>query len=699
MSGEEKSVEEQEPAERKHASPTIKGVVFAVCYSVFLVFFMAYGEVYTNLTQFGFGPDLTWPAAQQFNFWQIWQPIISLMLLPILVAAALPGKYKFTMHDLAFIYSMIVPAVFIGSPQLGIGVDSTVSLQSAMANPSFADFITKYLSPLRGPWYDYALLEQMVGGQVAVPWSAWTSSVGWHFLYFLSILYFSVFASALIRRQVVDVEELPFPLERGMNGLFLLSSASKENKKRLITDKLFLLAFVIGFVFSFILWCGHYFATPELNLEAELTQYTWGMKTDFTQFALFTGALSFWFTPENFALGLLQPIEISLSVVAWYLILYDILPPIFVAAGQMNAIQPGAGSAGFVWWDANHFWSSPQTIFHQGYVPFTFGVMIAIGIFPLIKYRSSLVNSMRSVIGAVSEPAESEALPYRYLWLGFVASGLLFIVAQLMANVVWWLAILMLAWVAVIWLGIGMATAQSGLHWGGWGLGFGFLPEHTMVLFNGLQITDPAVAYPALVPGLALTAPRYFYMGTINMVPWSLSSFQLGKLTGTDNRTLFVAQLVGVTLSTLIAIPLTLYLYYTYGYLGRAGPSFHTYWWSFLTVNGDFFGAVNTPNEITYAGYFFGFAFTFVLYVLQTRLPFLRFVNPVGALVATFGGLFLWFPYLLAAIIKAMAFRVGGAQLYQSKIYPIAIGLLAGYFIVWWPRTILMFWQTRGITW
>jgi hypothetical protein len=269
----------------------------------------------------------------------------------------------------------------------------------------------------------------------------------------------------------------------------------------------------------------------------------------------------------------------------------------------------------------------------------------------------------------------------------------------MIANVVWWLAILMVVWIGVIWLGIGIATAQSGLHWGGWGLGYGFLPEHTMTLFNGLNITDPAVAYPALVPGLGLTAPRVFYTGTINMVPWSLSSFQLGKLTKTDTKKLFTAQLIGVTLTAIIAIPLTLYLFYTYGYLGHGYLKTHTYWWSYLTVNGDFFGAVNTPNEITYIGYFFGFAFTFILYAMQSRLPFLRFFNPVGALVAMFGGLFLWFPYLIAAIIKWIVFRVGGAQLFESKIMPIAIGLLAGYFIVWWPKTILMFWQARGTTW
>jgi len=75
-----------------------------------------------------------------------------------------------------------------------------------------------------------------------------------------------------------------------------------------------------------------------------------------------------------------------------------------------------------------------------------------------------------------------------------------------------------------------------------------------------------------------------------------------------------------------------------------------------------------------------GFAATIILTVLRHR--FLRFpLHHLGFIIGTTRGYRAWGGLLLAAIIKALAVRIGGVGLYR-RLIPAAIGLVLGHFVL-----------------
>ena len=54
-----------------------------------------------------------------------------------------------------------------------------------------------------------------------------------------------------------------------------------------------------------------------------------------------------------------------------------------------------------------------------------------------------------------------------------------------------------------------------------------------------------------------------------------------------------------------------------------------------------------------------------------------------------------WFPYLVAFIVQRIALRIGGAEFYNKKIIPFAVGLIFGLAILWF--ILAVGWTIKGV--
>jgi len=506
---------------------------------------------------------------------------------------------------------------------------------------------------------DPSLIRDAIYGLAAgasIPWGDWAIPLVYWTLMFIALMLSQFFFGLLVRKIYIDIEQLPFPLVTPTQTI--ITTAEKGGLKGFI-DKAFLVGVLIGAIAMLPdLWT---FISPAPavpwfgNTVFDLTPYLGSYLPGAT--------LSFNVKHGYTVLAYLAPTDVILSAWIWGLIFWILYPP----AGILTGILPAKGNYAAV----------------DG--PFLFGVMastgmlIALGIWPLILHREQVAKIINAALGRGELPEETtDGLRYRDTL--YLAAGtsllllLLFIVSGMPVLPAIALLVIFLLWN----LGYMRATAESAARSPHYGTTFDM--RYPLFLLGGFP------ANPSLTTSTFVTmASVPISMGGIDQTQtnlWATMGFmKLAKDTNTKASDMVKGITLIIVVCAIASVPMTLGLSYIYGLdakLKGAAIIVSSSPGTILPAANSFTAVPGSPMSLTQALYIVvGLLLVPALSLLRVQVPWLP-VNPVGVMLAGFSLMYAQ-ACLLGWILKFLTLRIGGAKAYEKYGVPAASGFLVGY--------------------
>jgi len=318
---------------------------------------------------------------------------------------------------------------------------------------------------------------------------------------------------------------------------------------------------------------------------------------------------------------------------------------------------------------------------------------LAVGLYPLFRNREVLSYIIRAAFRG-----EGEGRTYRILWIGWILSGAAYIAGLTILGMPIYYALFTITLLAVTQMCISRVVAEAGGFFGQAGqdqVSLGFSNVGNDIPY---AIRDPAFIYPWFVTvGLS---KGYSNLGfdRMNTLTWAMSSYKVAQNTRTKWTDLIPGHLITTALGIFIAVPLYLTLVYTGGYIGRLQPHYGIKWIpNYLDGRPLWFNKMGHFSvEPIYAAAI-GFLVAVLLFIARARIggPF-HYVSVAGLVSYQVTCALSWFPYLVAFIVQRIALRIGGAEFYNKKIIPFAVGLVLGLAILWF--VLAVGWTIKGVS-
>jgi hypothetical protein len=700
----------------------MKSLTIGITYMIVVILITQYWWYHIRLP---YTPELSQANAffndkEWMNPMIIW-PYFSLFIISALFAL-IPKRLRMTKSELTFVYAMIITCLIT---HMGGGYmytfDSNWGMQTYFNMP--------FLLPHWGPTGQHGLIYQaafvtyglcppvealgakevgvswLMGAGIGhnmlaapVPWGAWMPVMANWGLFFLGFLGFLTCFGALWKHVFVDVEDLAFPYATGANEIIQLSTDDKvpglfKNKWLWIgvgiaaICKLYDLAIMAGAV------------TPPVSVNAG------ELNLDPRYMAYASGGILFVFglMPAYTGIGILIPNSVLASFIIGGLIFLYIIPPVMLSAGMVTPPGPSWGNTwSLEMWPTERAWNFGRIA--NGWVDWymlAFWGMIALVIWTFFINRREIYEVISTLWKKPSQEMEEEApLPYKVLWAGTIIFWFLWIFMMINFNVPIQAAILIALAYPVFFIGFARQRGEAGRGWGAdWGFedyqGWGIILMSILLAIGipkgDLESFAPLGIFMAYFFGSCSRWNMNMPMGTI------LEAFKVAKLTNTRSRDILIAAGISVVLTLIIAPIFNVLGAYTFGaysplggaakwggWSGPYGHNVHHYLsarsWGFegLRADTNLLSGDPTAQAINLI-----VAFAFVLggYILTRVKPELsNWINPVGFVIvwAMHGVTTIFFMWVLAFIIKTITIRYWGAQQYESKVIPLATGLIVG---------------------
>jgi len=646
--------------------------------------------------------------------------VLSYLLVPVAISLLLPKRWRPSMQELAFVYAAIGPVPLIAAMYSGVGHQLILNYVTFHLAGEMGKFAREYTSPLLGPKEDF-LLDPMYKGGAIVPWNAWTVTLVYFGVFYISLFLFAVFGASIMRKSLVKIEALHYPIAQVVGSC--ISLLNPERKGHPFKSKLFVIGLLLGFAFNAIhsldwtYWPGVFGEYPELSMLQ--------MSYDITnQLDIRTPlALGICLHIPALGWGLLLSRDILLSAVMGYFALFVIIPQIFVVTGDIGMMA----SRRDFWHNWQKIWNTnldcaanyPTSITHMGYIPWISGMLFALAALPIIYHWRDLFSSFKTAIGKAigkkSTTFAEEASIDLISWFGWIGSGILSIVMFTVGGLPIEWSLFIVVMLGLTWLGMTRLTAETGLPlYGMTACRFGGLEFSPCQLLNSVIVLSGTCSEPTAAAAMGRLGLDCFNGGIqrmqLNPGSWNMDSYKVGELTKSRNKDLLISQIIGVVLSVCIALPTALYLWY------------HTGWFNGLSIwvqqrefsrgyNMSTYGGktpvqwYNHPcmfiNEWSIATFIAAVAMTLGIYYMRGRVGGLwTWISPAGILYACISNpMFYWLSFVIALALKEIVTKVGGVKLYQRKIVPIAMGIVIGSILNFIPSMFALYLRGLGFKW
>jgi len=665
---------------------TLRSLIFGIIYMVALTFFLQWGGVINHNpdVHMANNPWASWPCcirswyhdtAGFFHFVFFW------LLVPMLVQWVLPEKFRFKHYELAFIFSLIAMVPFLTDEVSGCGF--RFWLQFAYeAQTGRGPLMLECVSPLMFPVDKISDFEPFRYGGLPVDWSIWTVPIAFWLIFFITFRLFFLFGSYLVSGLFIDEENLPFPAACVASDIMdAVAPEKKREGSSGLSKKLMIIGAVIAFVFRLI---------DQPNVWYPNFPFEFDPGLHLSQYAYINGPLDFTFLIGWFAWALVIPIDAVVSTPIFYVVHYNIIPAIMVAIGLKVAMPTGLALyhaarryVDFALWD-------PSPLLKTWSYSTVEGVVIAMAVLPLIfkyKYFARLIRqSMRK--GGLE----------RVCLIGWAVTGLgVLVLLSLVSIPIHYGLFLMVIWsITFMAMARGMAefAAFSGLYHTTMYWQYCFLDNTLPLLGNA----GSAAIYNTMIIGYEFLRPAQTQMNS-NPMMISLMSLKLGSLKGLNRKDQFLGVVLGNLIPLFIVLPFGLWLGHVFGW-NRRTPQWmlqgrDAQWLIELnkTVTGPGMGAEGWALIVA------GFLMATSIVLLRRRFSIFRYITPWGFFLAMFIKSRGWFAFLIAAIIRLVSYRVGGAKIYNRIIYPIGVGLILGL-VFWYPFDYFVYLlRGLGVTW
>jgi hypothetical protein len=540
------------------------------------------------------------------------------------------------------------------------------------------------ISPLMAP-KDLKVLDGFLSGGVPVPWDAWAAPLAFSIAYLLAFGFFTLLIGEILRKPYLETEMLPYPSSQLLTVTVKLCTepvGEKPTVLRIFKEKAFWIGALIGFAFyqgSLLAGWVSYFTgmSPSAwpSLFAPYGPIRWWEELTVAYGKYLPGAvlsISFW--PPMWAVAYYLPVDILFST--WFFfILFNVVINAAVVAMGLAPYDPS--------WDAltahgNYCWTYGPV--KQGYLGV--GVLIALGIWPLLTHRRFIARYFRQAFGGAGAVSEIEAHPKIIVPL-FIASAIAMLALPMVVSVPFHVSLLMLIFLAIWTLGwirlVGYASYSIPRICG----------QYTKFLLSdalgGIGGT-PAVS-------TAILFDQTFTHG----LPWGNPGplYQFACRVGYDLRLkpkdVFVGACIGLVISSLIGFPLFLTAVYSFGMNVNVAAGWLFRLYGSWTPSSAVQIAVTDkawprpagvyPDVNVIAGIILGA----ILLFLSGRYAWWP-LHPAGFVlgVGYWDACFFWFPFFLAWLAKFLIIRVGGVRIHEKYAVPFITGFLVMAYILSW---------------
>ncbi len=474
---------------------------------------------------------------------------------------------------------------------------------------------------------------------VDIPWEAWTTPLAWWGVFLIALALVSVALMAVLRRQWVDRERLPFPLTEV--PLAMLDEAA-SGKYNLLSSRLF--------------WAG--MGIPLMVMAWNIAGYFWHA---FPQIPL----MERWALPLGRGFPSL-PIKLNFFVLGFAFFTHlDVLFSLwfFYALG---VVQTGVFDRLGYSIGASDIWGS------RGGAALGWQAMGAFFAFTALSVwmaREHLQDVWRkAIIGDDALDDSNELLSYRAaVWGVVLGSAFLFFwlwhsgMSALVAGVFLFALILMT-------VGVTRFVAESGLAYARMPI----TPQSFAFYTIGIRQMDTQSAASLALSYSTFGLGNTFGASTLAHIA------QMGARLKLKTRSLFWTTMCALVLSLVISAVFTLYLGYKHG-----AYNFNVY--TFNSGNVVIFSNVvkklqnpfgTSPDRLM----FFGIGALITLLCGFLRYRFLSWpLSPIGLTVFTTGILQRQvFTVFVAWLIKSALLKIGGIGLYRRAL-PLFMGMTLGY--------------------
>ncbi|NOZ23385.1 MAG: hypothetical protein GXP25_20110 [Planctomycetes bacterium] len=476
----------------------------------------------------------------------------------------------------------------------------------------------------------------------SIPWSVWIIPLFWWGLFLAALGLVGICVVAILRKQWVDKERLPFPLAEV--PIVLSEQDRRLGIPALFRNRLFLIGMAVPFVI--IAWnIGTYFYPqfPEIPIgqhrRMRLGRYipSIDVKVNFfcIGFAYFTN------------------LDVLLSIWLFYVI---------------NLVQMGIFNRTGFTIGSSDMWGS------RGGASFgwqNFGAFTAMTLLALWVARKQLADVFRKAVGRAPEVDDSdELLSYRAAFWGLLF-GTVFLIAWLVQSgmslkvaIVFFLAMM------IMYIGVTKFVAESGQIY----MRAPITPQSFTFYTIGLTNMTPASA-----TSLALSYAHFGLGNSFAICPLAHIA-RLGAVIGVNKKKLLLATVIALGVGMVTSVWVILYLGYRYG---AYNFGVYTFRYGNQAMFNNLVSKMRNPFGVDWSRMaFFGVgAVTYVaVAVLRYRVAWWP-VSPIGCAVSS-----IWVTHNLAFSIfitwvaKFTILSLGGINGYR-RARPLFLGLLIGYVV------------------
>jgi len=573
-----------------------------------------------------------------------------------------PLKDKINAKNLAYAYVVsLTVSYFINYPwALGQGyIFASRYTEEAMATQIVPWFMAPSASVCR-----------VIATGGSIEWGAWAVPVVWWWAvnFIPGMLFLSL--GAVLRRQWIDVEQVPFPQTLIVRELVenVLPVAGEAFARR----KWFLIGLLIGLAFQIpITFTGIFPWFPDIygvkvNTCPHVTRYFVSGDT----FATIPGMMMINYNPAVVAIAYQAPMAVLFST--WFFALfYMVAVQIAYVMGSYTGITD-IGGCGRYWCHP-----SPSTDPPLKFMAIAGGGLFALTIMNLVLNWRYLSDTLRAAMGrsTLGEVEKNEAMSYRTAYALLFGSFIFMVVFWMAASLSLLDALILPISAFLILFGQTRMYGLAGTYW--------------RSSDKGLMLAR--IAHPT--PDTPVTTQQYILYkwstapgcdtpqcGWGGLAFASFAGYKMGKLSGVHPRNTFIAILIAMVVAPLFSFLGFLTLTHAIGgsrigvwknWYEGIGERFENYpsWWTSL------------PAQDPWIPYMLlGMVWIAALSFLHARFVWFP-LEPIGWLIGTtaasalFG---LWAPFLVAWVIKLLTFRLGGAKLFENKGVPISSGAVTG---------------------
>jgi hypothetical protein len=505
-----------------------------------------------------------------------------------------------------------------------------------------------------------------------IDWGPWIVPVLWWWIVNVGQGISFLAIGTILRRQWIDVEQVPFPQTILVKELMRnVTPIAEETRRR---QRWFLVGVVIGLAFQIpTTLTGIYPWFPDIygvkvDTCAHLTRFFSGGST----LGAIPGMMSVNYNPIVVAIAFQAPMAVLFST--WFFALVRIvLTQIAYVMGSYTGIE-GVGTCGRMWCHP-----SPDSDPPLEFAAVGCGGLIALGLMHLALNGRYVSETIRAAMGAgrLKEQEKDEAMSYRNAYLLLVAS-IVFMFAFWMASSLNFLE-------AFVLFGGGTIVNFSLVRV--WGLSGGEWPSSAGYVMP--RLLYPQIASPPTTQQYIVYKWAWQAAGGGSVCSWggmgyaSFAGYKMGKFNNVHPRDTFKVVSAVMVVAPLFSLLALITIVHGFGgarigiwknWFEGIGERWHLIadWWT------------ASPGQEPWLPYVvIGAVWIAVLSFLHARFVWFP-LEPIGWILGTtsasslFG---LWIPFLVAWLLKSIVSRIGGAKLLENMGLPISSGAVTGCMI------------------